>query len=283
VRPIEAPTAPWRCGTTSYILPDDILPNAQYLAPLIDDIELVLFESDQLSNLPSLGTIEKLGRIAKLHDLSYTIHFPLDVFPGSLEESVRRASVARYRHIRSLVSPLDPFAYILHLTPQSYGSCPATDVAAWHCQLDRTLAEMLDDGWESKMLCVETLSYPFHFVMDLVEKYDLAVTLDIGHVWLAGYDAHRIARELLPLARVIHLHGVAGDHDHLGLGSTPKDLRDDFLSALMRQIESDGQRRVLTLEVFDQPAFKESLRVVDEFLRVDSSSCGIGGNCDGFV
>jgi len=271
VRPIDTPKAPWRWGTTSYILPDDILPNVHYLAPLTDDVELVLFESEQLSNLPSPETIRQLERIARLHQLSYTIHFPLDVLPGSLDESTRRTSVARYRQIRSLVSSLEPFAYILHLTPESYGSCPATDITAWHRQLDRTLAEMMADGWDPRMLCVETLSYPFHFVMDLVEKYDLAVTLDIGHVWLGGFDARRIARDLLPLARVIHLHGVADGHDHLGLGSTRKDLRDDFLSALTRQIACDGQQRVLTLEVFDQPALEESLRVVDEFLRED---CG---------
>jgi len=277
VRPIDTPRAPWRWGTTSYILPDDILPNAQYLAPLIDDIELVLFESDQLSNLPSPETVRQLERIARLHQLSYTIHFPLDVFPGSLDETVRRTSVERYHHIRSLVSPLEPFAYILHLTPQSYGMCPADDIAAWHRQLDRTLAEMMDDGWDSRMLCVETLSYPFHFVMDLVEKYDLAVTLDIGHVWLGGFDAQRIARELLPSARVIHLHGVADGHDHLGLGSTQKDLRDDFLSTLVQQITSDGTQRILTLEVFDQPALEESLGVVDEFLRADTEPSDIGG------
>lgn len=278
MRPIDTPRAPWRWGTTSYILPDDILPNAQYLAPLIDDIELVLFESDQLSNLPSPETVGQLARIARLHQLSYTIHFPLDVFPGSLDETVRRTSVERYHHIRSLVSPLEPFAYILHLTPQSYGRCPADDVAAWHHQLDRTLAEMMDDGWDPRMLCVETLSYPFHFVMDLVEKYDLAVTLDIGHVWLGGFDAQRIARELLPSARVIHLHGVADGHDHLGLGSTQKDLRDDFLSTLVRQITKDGQPRILTLEVFDQPALEESLGVVDEFLRADTEPSATGGH-----
>ena len=270
MRPIDTPNAPWRWGTTSYILPDDILPNVRYLAPLVDDIELVLFESEQLSNLPSPETVGQLKQIARLHQLSYTIHFPLDVFPGSLDENTRRTSVACYHRIRSLVSPLDPFAYILHLTPESYGSCPATDITAWHRQLDRTLAEMMDDGWDPRMLCVETLSYPFHFVKDLVEKYGLAVTLDIGHVWLAGFDARRIAHELLPLARVIHLHGVADGHDHLGLGRTRKYLMDDFLCSLTRQIACDGQRRVLTLEVFDQPALEESLGVVDGFLRADS-------------
>ncbi|MCU0508776.1 MAG: sugar phosphate isomerase/epimerase, partial [Anaerolineae bacterium] len=36
----------FRVGTTSYIVPDNILPNVEYLAPLVDDVELVLFETD---------------------------------------------------------------------------------------------------------------------------------------------------------------------------------------------------------------------------------------------
>ena len=43
---------PFRLGTTSYIIPDDILPNVTMLAPSIDDIELILFESDEISNYP---------------------------------------------------------------------------------------------------------------------------------------------------------------------------------------------------------------------------------------
>ena len=33
---------PFRLGTTYYILPDAILPNVRFLAPLLDEIELVL-------------------------------------------------------------------------------------------------------------------------------------------------------------------------------------------------------------------------------------------------
>ena len=44
------PALPFRLGTTSYIIPADILPNVRYLADKVDDIELVLFEADDYSN-----------------------------------------------------------------------------------------------------------------------------------------------------------------------------------------------------------------------------------------
>ena len=43
---------PFRLGTTSYIIPDDILPNVRYLAGKVKDIELVLFDIDEYCNIP---------------------------------------------------------------------------------------------------------------------------------------------------------------------------------------------------------------------------------------
>ncbi len=36
----------FRLGSTSYVYPDDILPNVRKLMSSVDDIELVLFEVD---------------------------------------------------------------------------------------------------------------------------------------------------------------------------------------------------------------------------------------------
>ena len=68
-----------RIGTTSYIYPADILPNVKQLTDQIDDIELVLFEVDDQNNLPNSQTINELIRIAAAHDLTYTVHLPLDL------------------------------------------------------------------------------------------------------------------------------------------------------------------------------------------------------------
>ena len=58
-------TYPFRLGTTSYIIPDDILPNARYLAGKVRDIELILFEVDDgPNNLPAPEVIDELSQIA---------------------------------------------------------------------------------------------------------------------------------------------------------------------------------------------------------------------------
>ncbi|NTW10257.1 MAG: sugar phosphate isomerase/epimerase, partial [Chlorobiaceae bacterium] len=55
---------PFRFGTTSYIIPADIIPNVKFLKEKVDDIELVLFESDEYSNLPSEENIAELVSLA---------------------------------------------------------------------------------------------------------------------------------------------------------------------------------------------------------------------------
>ena len=71
---------PFRLGTSSYIIPADILPNAHYLAGKVKDIELILFEVDDgPNNLPSPEVIEELEQIAREQDLTYTVHLPLDL------------------------------------------------------------------------------------------------------------------------------------------------------------------------------------------------------------
>jgi len=173
---------------------------------------------------------------------------------------------------------LSPFAYILHLTPESYGKIPAQDVDSWIRQLDRTLEEMIALGWDPGMLCVETLSYPFDLVFHLVEKYGLGVTLDIGHVWLCDYDAQANAQKLLVHARVIHLHGVKEGQDHLALGKTSAPLRNAFLKSLQAQCLHDNRERVLTLEVFDKMDFEESMGIVHEFLQHSDGFSGAIGD-----
>jgi sugar phosphate isomerase/epimerase len=89
---------PFRLGTTSYIIPDEILPNARYLADKVRDIELILFEVDDgPNNLPSPALIDELLEIAQKHDMTYTIHLPLDLKLGD-DGSERDQSLVKARH-----------------------------------------------------------------------------------------------------------------------------------------------------------------------------------------
>lgn len=261
---------PWRLGTSGYIIPDDILPNVRYLADKVDDVELVLFESKEASNLPSKAVIQELNELAAAHELTYTVHFPLDVYPGAADAVERSRTLETYKKIIGLTAELSPFGYVLHLTPDMYGVRPSADIPRWLDNLDRSLEALLRTGLvESRMLCAETLSYPFELVLPLAERYDLAVTLDIGHVWLMGYDAAANCASLLDRTRICHLHGVSGlasegGRDHQGLSVTEPAKVESFLRALAARIRADQARRVLTLEVFSQEHLENSLQVLEE-------------------
>jgi hypothetical protein len=43
---------PYRLGSTSYVWPAGLVPNVRRLGPLVDDVELVLFDLEERSNLP---------------------------------------------------------------------------------------------------------------------------------------------------------------------------------------------------------------------------------------
>ncbi len=262
---------PFRLGTSSYIIPDDILPNVRYLCDKVDDVELVLFESQGQSNLPDAQVIGQLRDIASAHDLTYTVHFPLDVYPGSRDRGQREQAVDTFVRIMEIAHDLDPFAYVLHLTPDLFGCVPSLDVPRWLDAMDESLSQLLSRTQvDPRMLCAETLSYPFDLVMPLVQEHDLAVTLDIGHIWLMGYDQQHACNTLLERTRICHLHGVSAPHaeggtDHLGLGYGDQQAIESFVRQVGSTCIADGQQRVVTLEVFGEEPFENSMQVMRRF------------------
>jgi sugar phosphate isomerase/epimerase len=245
---------PFRLGTTSYIIPDDILPNVEFLAGRVDDVELVLFESDHVSNLPDAAAIARLRAIAEADDLTYTVHLPLDARLGAGAEAVRRESVQMCVRVAGLTEPLDPFAYVVHLDPPG----PGEDRAGWRAALRRSAGDLLAGGIEAGRLCVENLSYPFEDVEDIVAEFGLSVCVDVGHVLLGGGDLAAHLDRHLPRCRVMHLHGIVDGWDHRSAGA----LGPQTLGLLRERLMVDAER-VVTLEVFGREDFEDSLRTLE--------------------
>ena len=118
---VPAKRFPFRLGTTSYIFPADLITNARSLAEQVHDVELVLFESEDASNLPNEETLHTLQAIARDTGLSYTVHFPLSVYLGSPDPFVRKQSIQTCLRVYNLCQPLAPFAYILHFHGERRG------------------------------------------------------------------------------------------------------------------------------------------------------------------
>lgn len=252
---------PFRLGTTSYIIPDEIEPNIKYLSDKIDDIEVVLFESDEFSNIPSPDLVARMADMAEEYDLTYTVHLPLDAHLGHADEAIRRSSVDKCLRIIERMSPTRPFAYVLHLSNESMGDKSDHDLSIWSSQNRKSIEELLGVV-KSRDLCVETLSYPYEFVASTVMDYDLSVCLDIGHILLCGYPLESYLDRYLNRTRIIHLHGIDNGKDHVDISYLDKPI----LDLVVERLYADSMMRVLTLEIFEEAHLKKSLDILRRYI-----------------
>jgi len=251
---------PFRLGTTSYIIPDDILPNAHYLAGKVRDIELILFEVDDgASNLPSREVIDELLLIAEEHDLTYTVHLPLDLKLGA-DGSEQDQSLVKARRVIECTSGLNPWAYVLHLDGRSVRtSTEAALIGRWQDQSVRALEIVAGWAGGAAKLAVENLeTYPLDFIQPVLDRIPVSRCVDIGHLWLDGYDPIPYLRAALPRTRVVHMHGIA-ERDHRSLAF----MLPEKVSEVWKELICADYQGVLTLEIFSEEDFLSSLEVTD--------------------
>jgi sugar phosphate isomerase/epimerase len=256
-------TFPFRLGTTSYIIPDDILPNARYLADKVRDIELILFEVDDgPNNLPSAEVIEALLQLGNEHDLTYTVHLPLDLKVGE-DGSEGDQSLVKAGRVIECTRQLDPWAYVLHLDGKTVRT--STDkglIKRWQGQSVRALEIVSEWTGSAEKLAVENLeTYPLDFIQPVLDGIPVSRCVDIGHLWLDGHDPIPYLRAALPRTRVIHIHGIA-ERDHRSLAFMSQEKVRVVLDELI-QAEYAG---VLTLEVFSEDDFSSSMEVIESLL-----------------
>jgi sugar phosphate isomerase/epimerase len=250
---------PFRLGTTSYIVPDDILPNARYLAGKVRDMELILFEVDEgPNNLPSSEVMHELSTIAQDNDLTYTVHLPLDLKLGE-DGSERDQSLVKARRVIDCTCGLDPWAYVLHLDGKAVRtSTDAGLIKRWQDHSVRALE--IVSGWAGNpsKLAVENLeTYPLDFIQPVLDRIPVSRCVDVGHLWLDGHDPIPYLQAALPRTRVIHMHGIA-ERDHRSLSFMPQEKVSVVWNELVR-MKYDG---VLTLEIFSEEDFLSSLDLI---------------------
>ncbi|MCS7281943.1 MAG: cobamide remodeling phosphodiesterase CbiR [Anaerolineae bacterium] len=238
----------FRLGTTSYIYPADLLWNVQRLVGLVEDVELVLFETADASNLPDAETIAELWEVAYCHGLTYTVHLSTDLQLGA-SGKVWTSSVEKARRFIRTTRPLNPWAYIVHLNPDG-----AQSPALWREQCLKALETLAEEAGGPGLLAVENLeNCPLECLVPILEKAPVSLCLDVGHFWLAGADPLPALRAHLGRTRVVHLHGV-NRQDHESLAWVPADA----LRAVLEELVQQGYGGVVTLEVFSAEDFFSS-------------------------
>jgi sugar phosphate isomerase/epimerase len=247
-----------RIGTTSCIWHDYMLPNVEKLAPLVDDVELLLFDVER--DVPGAEDVSQLVRLKHEHSLSYTLHTPLDASLASADEARRARGVDKVRRAIDWARPLEPLGHTVHvyLGDGERDAAPPADLDAWRDRARRSLETLLAD-LPSRALCVECIDYDFALIAPVVRALDLSVALDVGHLLRDGRGLRAAVDEWLPRTRIVQLHGTRPDgRDHKSLTFAPRaELEWLFGTLTARQFGG-----VLTLEVFDAADLESSLALV---------------------
>jgi sugar phosphate isomerase/epimerase len=258
---------PFKICTTSFIYPDHYIPNVKMLGPYLDEIELLLFESQGIEALPSKTVITELCRLAGEFNLSYNVHLPTDISISDPDPARQQHAVETMMRVMELVRPLDASSLILHV-PFGDKSHNGSIAAIWRDRVYQNLEKILSVVENKNIIAVETLDYPLDLLEDIIVDLDLTICLDLGHLMVYGYDLIKVYNKYGFRTGVIHLHGVENSRDHMTLERLSEKLASTVLEVLKR---FSG---VVSLEVFSFEDLSSSLKFLEnhwgeELLRRD--------------
>jgi sugar phosphate isomerase/epimerase len=247
---------PFKICTTSFIYPDHYIPNVKMLGPYVDEIELLLFESQGTDVLPSRTVITELCRLAAEFDLSYNVHLPTDISISDRDPARQRDAVETMVRVIELVHPLCPSALILHV-PYIEESLKEYNVKKWQDRVYKNLEKILSAVENKKIIAIETLDYPLELLEDIIVDLDLAICLDLGHLMVYDYDVLEVFTKYSFKTSVLHLHGVESGHDHTTLERLSEQLFETVLRVLNRFTG------VVSIEVFSFQNLDSSLKFLE--------------------
>ncbi len=236
-----------RFGGTSWVVHDGFAGNLRELSRDVDDMQLVLFDNAYGSNIPSKDEVRALAELKLELGMSCTVHFAENVCM-SLDASERRRCEDSCLRIMELFDCLNPYAYVLHLCGERYGTVPSADMERWRELTAGSAGRIAGAAHDRKLICAETLDFNFGYLWPVIAETGISACIDVGHLVMYGYPVEELLTKYLSATRVLHIHGVKPDGvDHSAMTYFDKGL----LSRVLKILASDGGERIMTIEVFE--------------------------------
>jgi sugar phosphate isomerase/epimerase len=250
---------PFRLSVPSFVYPAGYADNARLLAPFVDEIELLLFESHP-GSLPDSSEIRRLEIVGRQFQTTYHAHLPLDVDVHDPGGSGKEAGFRKLVEVVERVRPLSPTRFVLHVNFAQKEPDPE-ELRAWQERATLGIAALLESAaLESRRLAVETLDYPPQWFAPIVQRLNLGVCVDVGHIVRNNMELEKILHLFEGRIEMVHLHGVTGERDHQALDCLAPFARTKIGSWLQ------NYRGAVCLEVFSFDALEASLKEFDRMM-----------------
>jgi sugar phosphate isomerase/epimerase len=258
---------PFKLSTTSFIYPDDYIPNVKMLGSFFDEIELLLFESKDMESIFPKSVVNELKCLAKDLDIGYNVHLPTDISISAPDPHLQRDAIESYKKTIDLVLPLAPSTFFLHV-PYDESDAQKATIEKWRDRTRSNLSRLLDSTISGSLIAIETLDYPLGFIEEIVRELNLSICMDVGHLILHDYDVMDIFKRYASKISSIHLHGVENNQDHLAIDR----FSPQYIPPLVEIISRF--QGILSLEVFAYQHLVPSLQTLERWWK-DSKTPGI--------
>ena len=262
-----------RLSAPAMIFGHDMVANAEILATMVDNIEVVLFYTPTQNNYPSRRDIIALAEIARLTGVSYTVHLPTTLEIASSDAERRAESVRCIIELIKLCTDIAPRHFILHIPfepptlvyePGQYNKhINDQEWQTWLTRATRSLVEITAAIDRATRLLVENTNYSLCHIEPLVVKGLCHICMDVGHLLLGEENVTAEIARYHDAIKEVHLHGIIGQADHHSIAVIPQIRLVKWLQQLI-DVKFSG---ILNLEVFTPTDLKSSLDLVNRIMK----------------
>ena len=249
---------PFSIGTTSFIYPDDYVPNVKLLGPYLDSIELLFFESQPADALPSKKMISELAGLAREFSLGYNVHLPMDITISSKDPQQTENAIQTIITVAERVAPLGPTTLTLHV-PYQEASLDEATIKPWQQRVINNIGRVLASGIPAQLISIENLDYPFEVMAPIISELDLSVCFDFGHLMLMGADIQHFYDTYRDQIEIIHLYHAQQNHVHVAIDGLAEKSMHSITECL------SNFSGTVSLEVFSFVHLEASLRCLEKY------------------
>jgi sugar phosphate isomerase/epimerase len=175
---------------------------------------------DALIMLPMLSTTKSWDQLNQLRKegMTFSIHLPfIDVRLSSLNETLRRGSVATIKEAFALCESLEVEGYVLHLltdleemflSPLMSKDLAQNAIEFLMTAARKSLTEILEFISPEKLFIENLEGLPAEVVLNLANEFDTKLCLDIGHAGMRFRDPIDLLHLFAPRLGEVHLHDI---------------------------------------------------------------------------
>ncbi|MFC1503847.1 cobamide remodeling phosphodiesterase CbiR [Spirochaetota bacterium] len=259
---------PFRIGTTSYILPieeDNLVANVEFLKNSFDKIQLLYFSKDYLHDVMSAPILKRLEEIRGRSGVEYSVHLPVDLGLLAANEDMKKRSIDIIETIIQSTAKLGVREYILHIDRSNGVPLSGDFAAGGTAGLFTHALEMLNKKCGClDMFYIENTSYDLTEYADVIERYDMPVCMDIGHLLLCGLEIDGFIQVFNKRIKEVHLHGFSDGEDHRSLAETDRKILRNIWDYLKTYTAS------VIIEVFNEEDLAGSMGCLYKLFREKS-------------